>query len=63
MEYLRHLQNKGVRMSTIHRDFSAISGLYEYLIFCDAVTVNPVKQIKSRYLNQPEEPERRYQKG
>lgn len=60
MEYLRHLQNKGVRMSTIHRDFSAISGLYEYLIFCDAVTVNPVKQIKSRYLNQPEEPERRF---
>lgn len=60
MDYLRYLQNKGVRMSTIHRDFSAISGLYEYLIFCDTVVVNPVKQIKSRYLNQPEEPERRY---
>ncbi|SFM90435.1 tyrosine-type recombinase/integrase [Methanolobus profundi] len=60
VEYLQHLQERGKRPSTIQRDFSAISGLYEYMRFMDLVTNNPVLQIRSRYLEKNYEPDRRF---
>ncbi|MFX1521655.1 MAG: tyrosine-type recombinase/integrase [Promethearchaeota archaeon] len=63
LEYLQYLKEKGKKNSTIQRDFSAISGLYDYLIFMERVNVNPVLQIRTRYLDQSEEPERRFIPG
>ncbi|ETA67381.1 site-specific recombinase XerD [Methanolobus tindarius DSM 2278] len=58
--YLEYLQEKGKKPSTIQRDFSAISGFYEYLIFVDLATANPIPQIRARYLDQSYEPDRRF---
>jgi Site-specific recombinase XerD len=60
LEYLQHLKDRNKKTSTIQRDFSAISGLYDYLIFMERANVNPVLQIRTRYLDQSEEPERRF---
>lgn len=59
LEYLRHLQTKDITTGTIRRDFSAISGLYDWLIFCEMVNVNPVLQIRTRYLHTSYRQERR----
>ena len=59
LDYLGHLQTKDITVGTIKRDFAAISGLYDYLMFCEKVRVNPVDQVRKRYLNQPEMPESR----
>lgn len=58
--YIEHLQKRGKKPSTIQRDFSAISGLYEYMRFMDLCTNNPILQVRSRYLDQSYEPERRF---
>ncbi|WP_091938019.1 tyrosine-type recombinase/integrase [Methanolobus profundi] len=59
LDYLGHLQTKDITVGTIKRDFAAISGLFDYLLFCEKIRVNPVGQIRKRYLNQPEMPESR----
>lgn len=59
LDYLGHLQTKDITVGTIKRDFAAISGLFDYLMFCEKVRVNPVDQVRKRYLNQPEMPESR----
>ncbi|MCQ6962801.1 hypothetical protein PV02_06795 [Methanolobus chelungpuianus] len=58
--YIEHLQKRGKKPSSIQRDFSAISGLYEYMRFMDLCTNNPILQVRSRYLDQSYEPERRF---
>jgi site-specific recombinase XerD len=60
LQYLQYLKDKGKKTSTIQRDFSAISGLYDYLIFMERANVNPVLQIRTRYLDQNEVPDRRF---
>ena len=59
LDYLGHLQSKDITVGTIKRNFAAISGLFDYLLFCERIRVNPVGQIRKRYLNQPEIPESR----
>ncbi|WP_407282148.1 tyrosine-type recombinase/integrase [Methanolobus sp. WCC1] len=59
LQYLRHLQTKDITTGTIRRDFSAISGLYDWLLFMEEVNVNPVLQIRTRYLQAPYRQERR----
>jgi site-specific recombinase XerD len=60
VEYIEHLQEKQKKPSTIQRDFSAISGLFEYMIFVDLVDVNPVPNIRKRYLDQDYVPDNRF---
>jgi len=60
VEYVEHLREKGKRPSSIQRDFSAISSMYEYLQFVERIDLNPVLQIRSRYLDRSYEPERRF---
>lgn len=60
VEYVEYLQGKNKKPSTIQRDFSAISGLYDYLQFMDLVAINPVPPVRSRYLDQGYVPDRRF---
>ncbi|ETA66614.1 site-specific recombinase XerD [Methanolobus tindarius DSM 2278] len=59
LQYLQHLQTKDITTGTIRRDFSAISGLYDWLLFMEEVNINPVLQIRTRYLQTPYRQERR----
>ena len=59
LDYLGYLQSRDIAIGTIKHNFAAIAGLYDYLLFCEKVNVNPVNQIRKRYLNQPEMPENR----
>lgn len=48
IEYLR--LDKGFTMRTIEAHFSAVSSFFEYLVFEDIVSANPVLPIRKRYV-------------
>lgn len=58
-DYLRHLQNRGLKNSTLKGYFSALSSFYDYLIYEEVAETNPVKPFRQRFLDQPTKNDRR----
>jgi integrase/recombinase XerD len=50
IEYLRKRRADGVDQKTLENNFTVISSLFEYLVFQDLLTKNPVMGVRKRYL-------------
>ena len=48
--YLEHSRQRGLSQRSIELTFSVLSSFYEFLIYEDQVSVNPVPAIRKRYL-------------
>ncbi|WP_406671425.1 tyrosine-type recombinase/integrase [Methanolobus sp. ZRKC4] len=57
--YLAHLIERDLKTSTLKSNFSAISSFYEFLIYKEVAHRNPVTGFRKRYLDAPNESERR----
>lgn len=57
--YLEVLQRRDLKIKTMKSYFSAVSSLYEYLIFKKRTSVNPVLPFRQRYLDKPNKSDRR----
>lgn len=52
-DYLEHLQERDLHVATLKTYFSAISTFYDYLIYEEIATTNPVLPFRQRYLDKP----------
>jgi len=50
IEYIRERRSEGVEQNTLEKDFAAINGLYDFLVFSDIIERNPVPSVRRRYL-------------
>ncbi len=50
IEYLRKRRSDGVDQKTLENNFTVISSLFEYLVFQDLISKNPVMGVRKRYL-------------
>ena len=50
IEYLRKRRSEGVDQKTLENNFTVISSLFEYLVFQDLISKNPVIGVRKRYL-------------
>ena len=50
IEYLRKRRAEGVDQKTLENNFTVISSLFEYLMFQDLISKNPVMGVRKRYL-------------
>ena len=50
VEYIRDRRSRGIEQHTLEKDFAAINGLYDLLVFQDAMERNIVPSIRKRYL-------------
>lgn len=57
--YLAHLIDRDLKISTLKSNFSAISSFYEFLIYKQIADRNPVTGFRKRYLDTPNDSERR----
>lgn len=58
-DYLAHLQERDLAIGTLKGYFSALSTLYDYLIFEEVTNTNPIVPFRQRYIDQPTKNERR----
>jgi integrase/recombinase XerD len=50
IEYLRKRRSEGVDQKTLENNFTVISSLFDYLVFQDLISKNPVMGVRKRYL-------------
>ena len=50
VEYLRQRRSEGVQQKTLENNFTVLSTLYDYLVFEELVTKNPVAGVRKRFL-------------
>lgn len=50
IEYIRERRAAGVGQNTLEKDFAAINGLYDFLVFKEIIERNPVPGVRKRYL-------------
>lgn len=50
IEYIRERRAASVTQNTLKKDFAAINGLYDFLVFTDRIERNPVPGVRKRYL-------------
>jgi integrase/recombinase XerD len=50
VEYIRDRRSMGVEQNTLEKDFAAINGLYDFLVFKDITEKNVVPGVRKRYL-------------
>ena len=50
IEFIRERRTQNIEQNTLERDFAAINGLYEFLVFQDIIAKNPVPGVRKRYL-------------
>ena len=50
IDYLRERRSEGIEQKTLENNFTIISSLYEYLVFENLLTKNPVAGVRKRYL-------------
>ena len=50
IEYLRKRRAEGVDQKTLENNFTVISSLFDYLVFQDLISKNPVMGVRKRYL-------------
>lgn len=58
-DYLEHLQDRGLKNSTLKGYFSALSSFYDFLIYEERAETNPIKPFRQRFLDQPIKHDRR----
>ena len=51
--YLEYLQDRGLKDSTLKGYFSALSTFYDYLIYEEIATANPILPFRQRFLDKP----------
>jgi integrase/recombinase XerD len=49
VEYIRDRRTEGVEQNTVEKDFAAINGLYDFLVFQDITERNIVPGVRKRY--------------
>lgn len=58
-DFLKHLQNRGLKNSTLKGYFSALSSFYDYLIYEEVADTNPILPFRQRFLDKPTKHDRR----
>lgn len=57
--FLSHLQRRDLKIGTLKTTFSALSSFYDFLIYEELATTNPILPFRRRYLDKPTKNERR----